>query len=166
MEEWRDIEGYEGLYQVSNEGRVKSVRRNLILKPSNVRGYKYVTFSVGQKRFTKKIHRLVAEAFIPNPENKPYIDHINTNKDDNRVENLRWCTPLENSRNPLTIEHSFGHVTHRNKVYQYTLDGNLVMVYESTLSCENFGYKQVSVSAACTGRLKTYKGYRWSYEPL
>jgi hypothetical protein len=117
MEIWKDIEGYEGLYQVSNEGRVKSLRNNKILKPYTNRGYEYVVFSVDNKRITKKAHRLVAEAFIQNPQNKPCVDHINTITTDNRVENLRWCTPKENSNNELTIEHSLGHITHRNTVY-------------------------------------------------
>ena len=102
MEIWKDIEGYQGLYQVSNEGRVRSVRRNIILKPCIQKGYAIVVFSVGNKRKTMKVHRLVAEAFIPNTQNKPQIDHINTVRNDNRVENLRWCTQKENNNNPIT----------------------------------------------------------------
>lgn len=178
MEIWKDIEGYEGYYQVSNEGRVRSLRRENILKPSNNRGYKYVVFSVENKRNTKKVHRLVAEAFIPNPQNKPYIDHINTIKDDNRAENLRWCTPKENSNNELTIEHSLGHITHRNTVYQYALDGELIRTYDSALEAARInGYRQSAISKCCVGgyycktrgkwiNCETYKGYRWSYEPL
>lgn len=116
MEEWRDIEGYEGLYQVSNEGRVKALDRFVdnywgtkqfvrerILKATNDKnGYLTVSLCKDGKEKKSKVHRLVAEAFIPNTENKPCIDHINTIKDDNRVDNIRWCTPKENSNNPLT----------------------------------------------------------------
>lgn len=108
MEEWRDIEGYEGLYQVSNDGRVKSYKRNkngkLLTNTTNNDGYLVVSLydSVNKKEIQKKVHRLVAEAFIPNPDNKPQIDHINTVRNDNRVENLRWCTQNENNNNPIT----------------------------------------------------------------
>lgn len=196
MEEWKDIKGYEGLYQVSNKGRVRSldrqyvgrnqyghtyiiVKKGKILKPCTQRGYEYVVLSVGGvNRKTMKVHRLVAEAFIPNPDNKPCIDHINTIRNDNRVENLRWVTIQENSDNPLTREHSFGHITHRKTVYQYTLDGELVSVYDSALEAANKnGWQQSCISCCCNGGFfhkkrnkwverKTYKGYRWSYEPL
>lgn len=120
MEEWRDIEGYEGIYQVSNEGKIKSLERyvgvngrNQCMKHIkekilggclNQYGYKIVTLhnENGQKKYL--IHRLVAEAFIPNLDNKPDIDHINTVRTDNRAENLRWCTPKENVNNPITYE--------------------------------------------------------------
>lgn len=178
MEIWKDIEGYEGYYQVSNEGIVKSLRRNKILKPYTNRGYEYVVFSVGNKRKTIRVHRLVAEAFIPNPQNKPCVDHINTVRNDNRVENLRWTTHKENSNNELTIEHSLGHITHRNTVYQYTLDGELIRTYDSALEAANKNcFRQGAISKCCVGgyycktrgkwvNCETYKGYRWSYEPL
>lgn len=114
---WKDIVGYEGLYQVSNLGRVRSCDKYVsyrwgerlikgkMLKP-HFRGRGYIQYSLvnKQKQNNFYIHRLVAEAFIPNPDNKPCIDHINTDKTDNRVENLRWVTHSENSNNPLTVE--------------------------------------------------------------
>ena len=114
MEIWKPIPNYEGYYEVSSMGRVRSVdkliphprnktmvlpRRGRILKPEfDKYGYPVVTFSVETKRKTFKVHRLVALAFIPNPNNLPQIDHINTKRYDNRPENLRWCTTQQNTK--------------------------------------------------------------------
>lgn len=178
MEIWKDIEGYEGLYKVSNEGRVRSVRRNIILKPFIQRGYATVVFSVGNKRKTIRVHRLVAEAFIPNTQNKPEIDHMNCIRNDNRVENLRWVTHQENMFNPITRKNSFGHITHRRTVFQYTLENELVNTYNSALeAAKENGWRQCAISKCCNGgffcksrnkwvECETYKGYRWSYVPL
>lgn len=113
---WKDVQGYEGLYQVSNLGRVKSVGRFVdrlasghcwqkerILKlHKKHNGYLGVILCKDGKSKNFKVHRLVAIAFIPNPENKPYIDHINAIKTDNNINNLRWVTCKENMNNPLT----------------------------------------------------------------
>lgn len=117
-EEWRDVVGYEGLYQVSSLGRVRSCPRKLradrgyfdykgkiLCVNINRHGYCKSTISDGNgKMHTYPTHRLVAMAFIPNQENKPCIDHINAIKTDNRVSNLRWVTYKENMQNPLTME--------------------------------------------------------------
>lgn len=119
IEIWRDIKDYEGRYKVSNLGRVRSVHRfersgsgfreikpKILALIVNKKGYKTIGLSDNiYKHSTKLVHFLVAQAFIPNPENKPCIDHINTNPSDNRVENLRWVTHKENQNNPLTKEH-------------------------------------------------------------
>lgn len=117
---WKDIKGYEGFYQVSSEGRVKRVKRSfkcstvyggnatlkeLILKPrydSKAKGLKHGYFRVSLKGKSFCVHRLVAEAFIPNPDNKPYVDHIDTDIENNKASNLRWVTASENNRNILS----------------------------------------------------------------
>lgn len=116
MEIWKTINGYEGLYEVSNLGNVRSLdrwvnnngtmefRNGHIMRPNNCRGYRTICFCVNGKTKTLRVARLVAEAFIPNPYNKEQVDHINTIRNDDRVENLRWCTRSENMRNPLTKE--------------------------------------------------------------
>lgn len=98
-EEWRWIHGYEGIYQVSNKGRVKSFQhgRVFILKQNFMNGYFHVMLYKNGIPKSVSVHRLVAQAFIPNPENKPQVDHIDTDKTNNCVENLRWATCAENT---------------------------------------------------------------------
>lgn len=122
-EEWKPVVGYEGLYEVSNMGRVRKLRSGKIAtltkKNPQYGGYfvvtliKYIDGKRSQK--TANVHRLVAEAFIPNPDHKPCVDHINTDPTDNRIENLRWSTYLENNRNPITWERHLA--AHRTQEY-------------------------------------------------
>lgn len=101
---WKDIEGYEGLYQISNFGRVKSLKRNILLRYGSCKGYHNVSLSKNGIIKTFTVHRLVAKHFISNPENKTIIDHIDTNIHNNNVKNLRWVTSKENCNNPITIK--------------------------------------------------------------
>ena len=114
MEEiWKDIEGYEGLYQISNLGRVWSVRKEIYRKPTIVSGYYGVSLTKDGQFDIFTIHRLVAKAFIPNPLNLPQVNHKDENKLNNRVDNLEWCTAKYNSnygsRNSKIGDKSRGH---------------------------------------------------------
>ena len=135
MEEWRPIADFPG-YEVSNQGRVKSFKRGKeeILQPSFDRNrYLSVRISVDNKLYTKRVHRLVCAAFLPNPENKPQVDHINHIRHDNCIENLRWATKSENQLNRNFVPGHSGHLNihqtqnnyrvqlqRQNKLYQKT----------------------------------------------
>ena len=94
---------FDGLYEITDDGRLYSKRNQKYLRPSKDKyGYMYYVISINGNRKTLKAHRSVAQAFIPNPENKPTVDHINGNRADNRVENLKWATLAEQHQNEIT----------------------------------------------------------------
>jgi hypothetical protein len=155
-EEWKALVGYEGFYEISNKGRARRcdiihTRKNLESLALNKQkgGYYILHIYIRQKgmpyrRSAIKVHRAVAFAFIPNPENKPCINHINGNPADNRVENLEWCTYSENTihsyrvlkRKP-TFLGKFGKDNPFSKrVVQIDVDGNVVEVYDSATEAE------------------------------
>lgn len=152
MEEiWRDIKGYEGYYQVSNLGRVRSLDRYIVNKKGerkhfteryltqvSRRDYLGVTLSKNDKSKMFSTHILVAKAFIANPENKPEVNHIDGNKQNNKVDNLEWCTRSENElhayKNGLAkpsdrqkqVAKKYAKENYSKKVLQYSLDGNFI----------------------------------------
>lgn len=179
-EKWKDIKNYEGLYQVSNLGRVRSlnhIRKNgksennvyitkgRILKAAiqNV-GYMFVVLSKNGKTKGYRVHRLVAEAFIPNPNNYKCVNHKDENKQNNCVNNLEWCTHEYNNNygtKPMKIAKG-----NSKKVNQYDLDGNFIKQWESLMEAERYlkiKKSHVGISACCKGKIKTSYGYRWKY---
>ena len=107
-EAWKDIPGFEGLYQISNYGRIKSFKVNKtgrIMKLTNANGdyFSVVLQGIGKKRRSTRIHRLVAEAFLPNPDGLPQINHIDGNKQNNRLDNLEWCSASENVKHSTML---------------------------------------------------------------
>ena len=140
QEIWKDVVGYEGLYQVSNMGRVKSFcqstkfhkQKEFILKPSLINsGYEVVTLYSKEKRKKFQIHRLVATAFIPNPDNLPCVNHKDENKVNNCVSNLEWCTyQYNNNYGTARIRTA---ETKATPIVQKTLDGKLLATYQSAI---------------------------------
>lgn len=167
MEEiWKDIEGYEGLYQVSNLGRVHSLYRNIILKGFiDQDGYRLVTIYKNNTKSNKTIHRLVAQAFIPNPENKSHVNHIDEDKTNNRVDNLEWMTAKEN----------INHGTHNERVSK-TMSipiiatnlktGESQEFYGSCECARQLGLYQQHISAVLNGKQKQIKGFTFKYKEV
>lgn len=162
MEIWKDIPGYEGLYQVSNLG---NVRRTKLLKKyyDKTKGYDVISLSKNGKSKIAKVHQLVAKTFIPNPNNKPEINHINTIRTDNRVENLEWCTRSENSNNPLTINHNILAQRKRMKpVVQMTKEGFFKAIYRSQAFAGKMNRKSTTtIHSYCIKKLICPSGDRW-----
>ena len=169
----KPVVGYEGLYEVSNLGKVKAIKwhrgeEEKEMKPyTTYKGYLRLRLCKNGKGKQFQIHRLVAEAFIPNPENKPYIDHINTDRTDNRVENLRWVTNKENCNNPISKQN----YSKSNKgktavpILQFDKNMNFIKKWESMSDAEtSLGIKS-RLSEYCSEKYgrKTAGGFIWRY---
>ena len=165
MEEiWKDIKGFEGLYQVSNMGRVKSVRKNIILKNQIARkGYERVILCINNSPKNYFVHRLVANAFIPNPDNLPQVNHKDENKLNNRVENLEWCTQKYNVNYGTGIAKRAR--SQSKKVLQFKTDGTFIKEWKSTKDVQrNLGFDNSHISKCCRGKYTYAYGYIWKYK--
>ena len=188
MERWKDIKGYEGLYRVSNQGRVLSLnyrgsRRTEILNQRKTqKGYMTVGLSKDGQERKYMVHRLVAQAFIPNPDNKSQVDHKNTKRDDNRAANLKWVTARENANNPLSKKHLskavtgsqnpfYGHISSMHhgsrKIIQLTEDGQLVRTWNAMADVtREMDWDYRKISQCCSGQIKSAFGFKWMYWDL
>lgn len=192
MEIWKDIDGYEGLYQVSNYGRIKSLEKILykknrygnymefkfkskLLKPCVLNddcGHLQVDLHKDKTRKHKLVHVLVAEAFIPNPNGYTVVHHIDHDPTNNRVENLVWMNREEHDK----LHASERAEKLRMAVYQYSLDGKLIAIYISLReAAKQLGFTPINISRCCNGgyyhygkwiNSNTAYGYKWSYTPL
>lgn len=184
-EEWKPIQGYEGIYEVSSLGRIKSLpvvfrRVNPFLTKEKIKKlrldslgkYQLVDLckDYGAGRCTRMVHRLVAQAFISNPENKPQVNHINGIKTDNRVENLEWVTPSENMLHSTRIlgkttpKGRVGKLSSRSiQVIQMDMEGNVIATHESLSMCKLIGFDPSTICKVCRGKCKSYRGYTWKY---
>lgn len=188
---WKPVKGFEGYYEISNLGRVKSVDRYVNwnghkrhvkekIKDTHfdVHGYPCVTLCKDRKSRSYFLHRLLMEAFVPNPENKPFIDHINTDVRDFRLSNLRWVTAKENSNNPLTMQHCRENTYTEERtekinakrkalgilieVYQYTKDGSFVARYDSMHQAQTkTGIYSSQIRTVLNDNTQSAGGYMW-----
>lgn len=186
QEIWKDIEGYEGRYQISNYGRIRGLRfrgkartvPKILSQPINCNGYHIITIrDKNNKRKTFIVHRLVAKAFIPNPNNFPVINHKDENKLNNHVQNLEWCTVSYNTkyslhrhkeRMDMHIKRFYETVAPKSKwakrgiahtrlerVSQYTMDGDFVKEYETaSIACCETGIPSGDILRSCENNAK------------
>ena len=172
QEIWKDVVGFEGLYKISNLGRVFSVKTGIVLRPhinNRGRGYFCVGLYNGKTR-TKPIHRLVAEAFIPNPNKYPQVNHIDEDTRNNRVDNLEWCTSkynnnhgTRNSRISASERSSFK--KRRLAISQYTLDGQFIKTFPSATDASRYGFSKSHILDCAKGlsRYSHSQGYVWKF---
>ena len=179
-EVWKDVVGYEGLYQVSNMGRVKSLNYNHTKKPRilkqslNSREYCVINLCKKSGGKTESVHVLIAKTFIPNLENKPTVDHINTIKQDNRVCNLRWATAIEQmSGNEIThnrmkeIGRTYGKVNIKKAIESCKKRVKCITtnkIFNSIVEAGRYyGISNQHISSCCRGKRKTCGGMEWEY---
>lgn len=187
-EVWKDIKGYEGIYQVSSRGRVKSLSRTIIdtvgrvikkkekilsFRISSCTGYPMLNLFKDGKRTTVTVHRLVAEAFIPNPKNLPCVNHRDESRDNNHVDNLEWCTYKYNNsygtvreRQSKSLNAFFAsHQEYLRPIVQYSLTGDVVRCFKSIAEAEkHIGIDNSSIRHCCKNRVKIAYGYVWRYK--
>ena len=176
---WKDIIGFEGLYQVSQFGNVRSLNynhtsntKNLSIKHHHT-GYKFVTLCGDNIHKNMFIHRLVACAFIPNPNNVPCVNHIDGDKSNNTVSNLEWMTYKENTRHAIetglrkdtNMRGKFGALHPSSKpVIQCTRAGELVKTWDCISDAARaYGKNPCTIINCCAGRAKSCAGYVWKY---
>lgn len=186
---WKDVEGYEGLYKVSSYGNVLSLkycgsnRKHLLAQNPDHKGYLMVYLSKRGKRKTFKVHRLVASAFIPNPNNLPQVNHKDENKQNNHADNLEWCDSAynvnygtANNRRVETIKNSGWQSEHMEKLHAknripvlmiHPLTGDVLKRYKcgQEAAIEN-NINKSSIYQVCKRIRKTAGGYIWRYEHL
>ena len=153
---WEDIPNYEGLYKINSKGDVLNIKRNRLMKKAKDKdGYEILSLTKNSQRKQYKIHRLVAETYIPNPNNYLYINHINEIKGDNRVENLEWCSASYNNLYGNRMKKI------KKRVGRYDKHGNLLEIFDSVREAKDkyYGY----ISGCCKGKVKSVKGFVWKY---
>ena len=159
------IKNFEGTHSVTEDGCIYRYSNGQAIEVAQVKhnqGYLYCTLTKNGVQTNVLVHRVLAEAFIPNPENKKYVNHIDGNKTNNALSNLEWCTSKENCLHAYTT----GLNKHKRKIAQYTVDGTLVATYNSITEAQEAVGKPGKKNIACCLRLdrcKTAYGFVWSY---
>lgn len=181
MEIWKDVVGYEGLYQVSNEGRVKTLNykrtgtERIMRHETDKWGYFKLSLYKNGKMKSVRVHRIVAQAFIPNPQNLATVNHKNEIKTDNRVENLEWLSDYDNrmygtrlARISIANKGKFVNRKDQSKtVLQFTKEGEFVAEFPSLKEVERqLGFNFGNLSNCCRGKIKHSYGYVWKYKEI
>ena len=171
---WKDVKDFEGLYEISSHGEVYSHISNKILKLNNqIKGYLAIDLWKNKKRYRRRIHRLVAEVFIPNPENKPEVNHKDCNTSNNNLENLEWVTTAENQIYASKLgrkSHLLGVNGKYNKLHKIVeqLDlysDNIINIYNGTNEAyRKTNINQGNIASCCRGERNHAGGYRWRYK--
>lgn len=164
---WKEVKGCNGLYLVSNMGRVKRIYKTkpsrLLKQVVNHDGYLAVSVSDGKGNIkNKRVHRLVAETFIENPKNYPVVNHIDENKKNNALDNLEWCSVKYNTNyNGASKKRG---LRKRKPITQLTLDGQVVRVWDSRVEIEQqMNVSGGNITSCATGKRKSAYGYKWRY---
>jgi hypothetical protein len=163
MEEYRPITGYEN-YVVSNLGNVMNISTGKLLKPFYNYGYEYVSLSKKSRSKNFRVHRLVALAFIPNPENKPTVNHADGDKHNNAASNLEWATSKEQTAHAMKT--GLKHDRKRGRaVLQFDKAGNLIKEWQSVPAITNeLGYNSTAIYDCCSGKLRTAYKCIWKFK--
>ena len=155
-------EGQETDYSVSTEGEVRKDTTNYILSQSSQQDYKFVGLIINGKQKRMRVHRMVALAFIDNPDNKPYVNHINGNRSDNNVENLEWVTPSENTQHAVNT--GLFKSGRARAVVQYNLNGEQMATFESASeAARQTGGSQSKITMCCRRQRDSANDYQWRY---
>jgi len=162
MDEFKDIEGFEGKYQISNNGKVRNNRGHILMPYKTKKGYQKVDLWKNHKKKVCYIHRLVAEAFIPNPKSLPQVNHMDGNKKNNTVENLEWCTAKENTKHSIDTYLR----TKVKAVDMFSVHGDFIRTFPNTAIAEKeTGIAKSHIWGCCKGKYgyKTAGGYVWKF---
>ena len=163
---WCPIKGFEGLYEVSDQGRVRSLKfgKERILKPIRMsKGYLFVNLCKNGEMKKCLVHRLVAQTFIPNPDNLPQVNHKDEDKENNSVQNLEWCDQKYNIN--YGIRNQMVSMKLSKPVLQFTKDGEFVREWKSATDVQRtLGYFQNHISNCCNGKCKSSNGFIWKFK--
>lgn len=167
METWKPVPGYEGRYEASSEGRIKSLVTNRILSQGTTGRYNNVVLcdGIGGKK-TKSVHRIIAELFCEKKPNCQEVNHINENRRDNRAKNLEWCTRVENIRHGTGIHRHADSQRNRHgskRMLQLTVSGEIAREFPSLKEAKRNGFDPAFITRCANGKHETAYGYKWRY---